>query len=277
MDRDTAFLADGFVRLPQFVEAHELCALAAAVDAALALDRPPCMERPGNDLMPLRWDDAIVATMLGSARRIAAIEATLRARHLTWISGYVSTKVPHSPALWWHQDWWCWDHPVSYRVPASQVALLCYLGTTDRTSGALRILPGSHHNSLPLHAILPEAHGADANALTSAHPAMNDCSGQVTLDMQPGDAVVIDYRLLHGTHPNAQQSRRDCILLSFAPDWDALPDDIKAHLAMHPALPAEDERARSNACSYARVLPEFDGMPASLAINRNAPAAFAAV
>jgi ectoine hydroxylase-related dioxygenase (phytanoyl-CoA dioxygenase family) len=276
MDRDTAFLADGFVRLPQFVEDRELGALAAAVDAVLALDRPPCMERPGNDLMPLRWDDAIVATILGSTRRIAAIEAALRARHLTWISGYVSTKAPHSPALWWHQDWWCWDHPVSYRVPASQVALLCYLGATDQTSGALRILPGSHHNSLPLHAILPEAHGADANALTSAHLAMSDCPGQLTLDMQPGDAVVIDYRLLHSTHPNAQPSRRDCILLSFAPHWNALPDDIKAHLAMHPALPAADERARRETCAYARLLPDFGGTPTSLVVNRNAPSVFAA-
>src|SRR5262249_21590764 len=154
---------------------------------------------------------------------------------------------------------------------------LCYLGATDRTSGALRLLPGSHHRSLPLHAILPEAHGEDANALTSVHPAMSDCPDQITLDMQPGDAVVIDYRLLHGTHPNTKPTRRDCILLSFTPDWDALPGDIKAHLAMHPALPSDGERARRDACSYARILPNFAGTPASLAINRNAPASFIAV
>jgi hypothetical protein len=275
MTGEVSFQADGWALLPQFVDAAELGRLNAAVEGVLALERPPCMQRPGNDLAPLRWDDTIVATLLGDERRMAALDAAVRAERLTWISGYVSTKAPHSPALWWHQDWWCWDHSVSFRRPASQVALLCYLGATDPASGALRLLPGSHHQSLPLHARLPEAHGDDANALALDHPAMCDYPGQVTVDVAPGDAVVIDYRLLHGTHPNAQALRRDCILLSFAPDWDTLPDDIKAHLAMHPALPTEAER-ETIACSYVRLLPAFRGNSRSLDINRNAPAAFAA-
>ena len=151
----TQFAADGWALLPQFIRADELSALAAAVEDVLVLERPPCMQRPGNDLVPLRWNDRIVATILGDDRRIAALEALVRAQQLGWISGYVSTKAPHSPALWWHQDWWCWDDPVSYRKDTSQIALLCYLGPTDAASGALRLLPGSHHESLPLHALLP--------------------------------------------------------------------------------------------------------------------------
>jgi ectoine hydroxylase-related dioxygenase (phytanoyl-CoA dioxygenase family) len=271
---DTTFQDAGWSRLPAFATTAELAALTAAADHVLAQERPPCMQRPGNDLVPLRWDDAIVATLLADDRRIARLTAAIAARDLKWISAYVSTKAPHSPALWWHQDWWCWDHAVSYRRPASQVALLCYLGATDRTSGALRLLPGTHHASLPLHAVLPEAHGDDANAFAPSHQAMSDHPGQITLDMTAGDAVVIDYRLLHGTHPNARPSRRDCILLSFAPDWSGLPDDIQAHLAMHPALPAHGERSQREASEYRSLLPEFAGEPASLAVNRNAPAAF---
>lgn len=270
------FQTEGWALLPHFIDASELAELVPAVDHVLALERPPCMQRPGNDLVPLRWNDEIVATVLGAERRIAAIRELLDARHLAWISGYVSTKASHSPALWWHQDWWCWDHPVSYRRPASQIALLCYLGATDETSGALRLLPGSHHRSVPLHATLPEAHGDDANALSVAHPALNDDPGQVTVNVQPGDAVIIDYRLLHGTHPNAKPSRRDCILLSFVPDWPRLPDEIKAHLAMHPALPTETERRGSDIPSYCGLLPDYSGTPTSLAVNRIAPAVFAA-
>jgi hypothetical protein len=273
---DTTFLTDGWARLPQFIAASEIDSLSAASDHVLAQERPPCMQRPGNDLVPLRWDDAIVATLLADEHRMARLTAAIAAQELKWISAYVSTKAAHSPALWWHQDWWCWDHAVSYRRPASQVALLCYLGATDRSSGALRLLPGTHHASLPLHAFLPEAHGDDANALDPSHQAMSDYPGQVTLDMAAGDAVVIDYRLLHGTHPNARPSRRDCILLSFAPNWSALPDDIQAHLAMHPALPAHGEQAQREAATYRGLLPEFAGDPASRAVNRNAPAAFAA-
>lgn len=275
MTNEAQFHADGWARLPQFLDRHDLGTLGAAVDDVLALERPPCMQRPGNDLAPLRWNDTIVERMLGSDR-IAALEAAVAAQQLKWISGYVSTKAPHSPALWWHQDWWCWDHPVSYSPRASQIALLCYLGAADRASGALRLLPRTHHRSLPLHAMLPEAHGDDANALSPSHQAMSDYPGQITVDVEPGDAVVVDYRLLHGTHPNARASRRDCILLSFTPDWAALPDDIKAHLAMHPALPTQDEHERSAACSYRRLLPDFDGTPASLVVNRSAPATFVA-
>jgi ectoine hydroxylase-related dioxygenase (phytanoyl-CoA dioxygenase family) len=273
---ETQLQADGWALLPRFVDADELGPLASAVDAVLSLERPTCMQRPGNDLVPLRWNDAIVAALLGNERRLAAIDDVLGPRDLRWISGYVSTKAPHSPPLWWHQDWWCWDHPISYRREASQIALLCYLGATDPMSGALRVLPGSHHKSLPLHARLPEAHGDDANALSSAHPAMSDYPGQVTVEARPGDAVVIDYRLLHGTHPNTGPSRRDCILLSFVPDWAALPADIKAHLAMHPALPAEAELDRAALPAHGHLLPQFSGKAKSLAVSRIAPAVFAA-
>jgi hypothetical protein len=34
------------------------------------------------------------------------------------ISGYLSVKEPRTGALDWHQDWWCWDHPVSFEEPA---------------------------------------------------------------------------------------------------------------------------------------------------------------
>jgi ectoine hydroxylase-related dioxygenase (phytanoyl-CoA dioxygenase family) len=267
------FEAEGFTLLPGFVGTDELDALTSAIETVLALERPPCMQRPGNDLVPLRWNDTIVASILGNEHRIAALSRALGARDLKWISAYVSTKAPRSPTLWWHQDWWCWDHAVSYARPASQVALLCYPGATDTGTGALRLLPRSHHKSLPLHARLPEAHGDDANALAPGHPAMDDHAGQVTFAAQPGDAIVIDYRLLHGTHPNAASSRRDCVLLSFTPEWNALPDDIKAHLAMHPALPFEAERDQM--CTYGHLLPAFNGEPRSLNVNRNAPAVFA--
>jgi hypothetical protein len=69
------------------------------------------MNRPGNDLIPLRWNDGIVARILGLRQRMRLLRDLLRANDLKWLSGYVSIKAAHSPALWWHQDWWCWDIP----------------------------------------------------------------------------------------------------------------------------------------------------------------------
>src|SRR5262245_16501395 len=87
-----------------------------------------------------------------------------------------------------------------------------------------------------------------------------------------GDAAVLDYRLPHGTHAN-EGPRRDCILLSFIPDWTSLPPELKAHLVMHSAQPGIDEAAAAGACDYADLLPTSAGA-ASLAINRCPPATF---
>ena len=83
-----------------------------------------------------------------------------------------------------------------------------------------------------------------------------------------------DYRLLHGTHANASDQRRDCILLTFAPSWEAMPDDVRAHLIRHPALPTAAERATLGGWP-AELLPHYDGEPRDLPLSRVAPGAFA--
>lgn len=226
-------------------------------------------ERPNNTLVPLRWDDILVELILLPRHRIAE---AVGARDLRWISGYVSVKEPHSPPLWWHQDWWAWDHPISYRSEAAQIAVLCYLSDTTVTTGALRVLPGSHVASVPLHAALPEAHSDESSALDLDNPAMTDHPAQVTLELRAGDTVVTDYRLLHGTHANDGVHRRDRVLLSFTPNWSQLPADVRAHLVSHPALPGADKpRPRG---PLAELLPLFDGPRRDLTLNRNAPAIF---
>jgi hypothetical protein len=267
------FGRDGFVVLQGFLDGRETAEINTLVESALRLPRELACTRPHNTLLPLRWNDPIVQMLLKSGRRMQALRDASGADDLKWISGYVSIKEAFSPALWWHQDWWCWDHPVSYQREAPQMAILCYPTETSMHNGALRVLPGSHLRSTSIHALLPEAHGQGAGNLESEHVAMNDLSGQATLSLRAGDAVAIDYRLLHGTHGNASGSRRDCILLSFTPSWRQLPESIRAHLIDHPAQPSENE-ASQTAMMISDLRPTFDGMRRSLPLNRNAPAEF---
>ena len=267
-----AFSRDGFARLPGWLDENELGSIRREVDRVLAQPLPPGCDRPHNSLAPLRWNDLVVERVLGSVRRVRVLEEALAAEDLRWISGYVSVKAPHSEVLWWHQDWWCWDHPVTYRFGAVQVALLCYLSDTSEDNGALRVLPGSHRDSVPLHAVLPEAHANEAGDLTPSHDAMKDSPGQVTVTARAGDAVVVDYRLLHGTHPNTSAQRRDCVMLTFAPDWRRLPTEIRAHLIRHPAQPPRPEAATS--VWSRRLLPRFYGRPRDLPLTRVAPSHF---
>ena len=236
------------------------------------------VERPeGRSSSPdgsIQRYDPIVEGMLSSERRRAALVEATGADDLRWISAYVSVKEPLSAPLWWHQDWWCWLQPVTYRRVASQVAVLCYLTDTGAHNAALRVLPGTHHRSVDLHGQLPEAHAAASDALDPGHAAMRDHPDQVTIEARAGDAVVVDYRLLHGTHANATRRRRDCLVLTFTPSWRTLPEAIRAHLIRHPALPAPAERA-SVGEPVRRWLPDYAGVPRDLPLDRVAPSDFA--
>lgn len=267
------FIRDGFILLEGFLDAPDLAKIQPVVESLIVRGGDSACTRPHNTLLPLRWSDRMVQCFLASERRMDALRSVLGADDLRWISGYISIKEARSPALWWHQDWWCWDHGVSYRRAPAQVATLCYLRDTDKHNGGLRVLPGSHHRSVPIHAVLPEAHGQAADGLEPGHAAMSELPGQVTLCLKAGDAVVIDYRLLHGTYGNRSDARRDCVLLSFAPNWSSLPADIKAHLISHPAQPSENEIPRE-ASRVWELLPRFDGVRRTLPLNRNAPATF---
>jgi len=270
--RPADFHRDGFIVLRAFLDRGEVAEVRGAVESHLRMPHNPSCTRPHNTLLPLRWKDRIVQLVLTAEHRVEILSQALGAYYLKWISGYISIKEAHSPALWWHQDWWCWDHAVSYGRAATQVATLCYLSETNQHNGALRVLPGSHLRSAPIHAVLPEAHGQAMVGLAPGHIAMSDLPDQATLCLQSGDAVAVDYRLLHGTHGNASDARRDCIILNFTPSWRQLPDDIKAHLISHPAQPSENEIAQASMIS--KLLPTFDGTRCSLPLNRNAPAKF---
>ena len=165
------FAEQGYGVLEQFLDAALLVELRREVDRALAAPQVVGCERPHNRLVPLRWSDAAIDLILASPGRRRAIADLTGGADLRWISAYVSVKEPCTPALWWHQDWWCWDHPVSRRPAAAQVALLCYLGDTGERSGALRVLPGSHHASVPLHAALPAAHALGSGSLPITTPS----------------------------------------------------------------------------------------------------------
>ncbi len=225
-------------------------------------------ERPHNTLVPLRWDDEPTEAFFGSPERMRRLVLALNASDLRWTSGYVSIKDPHSAALWWHQDWWCWDHPASFVHRAAQVAIACYLCPTTVTTGALRVLPSSHHDVTDLHPVVP-LDGIEPHTIGSGHPATRDHPRQVTIAAEPGDAVVLDYRVLHGTHPNAAPTARECLIMNFAPDWGSLPDEIRAHLSGGIGLPAHTDRVPPDVNPW---LPTYAGEQRDLRLNRDHPA-----
>lgn len=268
-----SFAENGFLVLKYFLSAEEITIIQKEVNTVISVGRDWTCAREHNTLLPLRWNDRVVELFLESERRITELKEAAEANDLKWISGYISIKEPHSPPLWWHQDWWCWQHDISFKKDTTQMALLCYLTNTNEYNGALKVLPGSHRQKTKLHSLLPEAHTDKANKIKQQHAAMNNQKGQITLRMNAGDAVIIDYRLLHATHSNESALRRDCVLLSFTPSWKLLPDDIKGHLINHLALPNKNE-IPFKANYESDLLPTFNGARNDLEVNRVPPREF---
>ena len=266
---------DGWALLPSLLANSVLQRIRALSERLPAQRAVSGCERPNNTLVPLRWDDEIVAAALEAPGVVEAIAAATGNGDLRWTSAYLSVKERDAGALWWHTDWWCWDHPVTRRRAAAQVAVLCYLTDTTTDTGALRLLPGTHLRSIPLHGDLPAAYADPSTPDDASNPAMADHKAQVTVEARAGDAAILDYRLLHGTHPNRASRARTCLILNFAPDWAGLPADVQAHLARGLALPTDAERL-SPALERLRHLlpPPADPSLPDLQLSREAPSHF---
>lgn len=109
---DRAIVADGFVILEGFLERRSVDQLRRHIDAELARPPMPGCERPHNRLVPLGGTTR--SSISFSMTTAAALYFGMSPRAMTCGGSLpISVKEPGTPALWWHQDWWCWDHPVS--------------------------------------------------------------------------------------------------------------------------------------------------------------------
>jgi hypothetical protein len=263
MNPRSALREDGYCVLPGVLDAAMLRELELLTQRRLASESADHFERfrYHGSMLPLDFRDE------PAARRLIAWPGTLRGlaalgfERPRWLSGYVVSKPPRAPSLWWHQDWWAWNDPATGMVDPPQLFVMFYLRDVDESSGCLRVIPGSHRRPHPLHAALPPAHSEEINALREgvAHASHPD---EVAVRARAGDAVVGDVRVLHATYPNDSDRRRTCLTLWYLPAYDSLPESIRAYVVNHPALPpAGWWRAASHSVPRAirPLLPTYDG------------------
>ena len=148
--------------------------------------------------------------------------------NLKFYSGYIISKPPEiAPALFWHQDGFVWDDPISYTDTPVQFFLMYYLINTNQNNGCLRVIPGSHRKRHRLHG-LPPAHSKEIQNATNGHPALEFDPDEVDVPVKAGDLVVGDARILHSAHANRSNQRRTVITLWFCPTYYQLPDTLQA-------------------------------------------------
>lgn len=256
------FAADGFVILRQLFDDRAVAALHRWLAAAQAEPAARTSKHLG-DMIPFNASDDPLQILVRTPGALSRLNGAMAASDPKWISGYAIVKPPGTPALWWHQDWWCWDHPLSQAPAAPQVAVLCYLQSTRRWNGALRVIPGSHRRRHRLHDIAVEAHSAAADAVGWDHPVLEEQGDEVVVEVDAGDVVVVDYRTLHGTLPNSSEEPRACVHFSFTPAWSALPHELRSHLIQHPCLAGAPEGGLLGS-----LVPQFNGCRTTLRLSR---------
>lgn len=247
-------MSEGFCIFEKVLEPEMIATLNAMSEWTIAQEDSAHFEehRAQGCIIPYWKYPHPAFTELIAYPRAMLVLAELGFDHPKVWSGFVISKPPHSPPLYWHQDGVLWDHPISYTDTPQQYFLMYYLIDTNRSNGCLRVIPGSHLKRYPLHDLLRrQAHADDEvrSATDLSHPALQYAEREVDVAVKAGDVIIGDSRLLHSAHANRSDQRRTVLTIWYWPTYDGLPEEVKGLIADHitdkPEWSAWTEQTRS--------------------------------
>ena len=217
------------------------------------------------------YESAVCAELISLPEAQAALRS-LGFSTAGFSSGYIISKPPRSPRLFWHYDWAGWDAPESFTVrPTPQVFFMYYLVDTTPHNGCLRVVPRSHIEDNPLIPLLDEAHTPELlRAADPSRPAFSDRPDEVNVCIKAGDLLIGDSRLLHASHANQSDERRTVITLWFHPDPHTFGGRLQAFCANMVAQPPKSwpEHLRAQVSD---LLCRYDGDDEPWPWNRHRP------
>lgn len=267
---------EGFCTVEGVLDADLLARLRSAADELgerwSAKVGDEVMRAQGSMVSTDRLRDPVFAELISHPAALAALDA-LGLGQATFTDGYVISKPPGSPRLFWHFDWYGWEDDSAYAEEPVQVFVMYYLTDTTRENGCLRVIPGSHRHRHPVHDLMGDGHVELSRAADLDRPEFAFWADEVDVAVRAGDAVIGDARLLHAAHANASDQRRSLVTLWYQPHFDRLAPRVQATLAAktHP-LPdtwppaLRDQVARLNP-------PAVDAEPLGRTLHGPRPAA----
>lgn len=196
-DQIAAFHRDGFLSPIDVMSEVEAGEIRAALEAAEAR-WPDQLSGQGrnNAHLTLTALDALVHD-----RRITDAIEDLLGPNLMVNATVLFIKEPHDPAfVSWHQD-----GRYMGLEPMTGVTAWIALSPSDRVSGCMRMLPGSHVDGIREH---EDTYGED-NILTRGQEVRGlDETRAVDLILRPGQMSLHNQQVAHASMPNASDDRR---------------------------------------------------------------------
>ena len=236
-EKRAQLMRDGFCIFESVLEPEMVAKLNAMSEWTIAQEDAEHFEKHRSQgcIIPYwKYPHPTFPELIAHPRALAALGQLGFDQPKVW-SGFVISKPPHSPPLYWHQDGVLWEHPISYTDQPQQYFLMYYLVDTSQSNGCLRLIPGSHRRRHALHDIDRHAHDGDqvGRANDLHHPAFRKAEGEVDVPVRAGDLVIGDARLLHSAHANRSDQWRTVLTIWYWATYAALPEEVQALVAAH--------------------------------------------
>ncbi len=178
--------------------------------------------------------------LISSKALINSLSDNFNFTDLRFSSGYLISKPPKSPPLFWHQDWWGWEHKSSYTDFIHQIFVMIYLTNTNRNNGCLKFLSGSHRKKHIFHES-KNAHSEElARVENPSDPLFMNEINEIDVPTNLGDIVVGDARVLHAANPNKSDNKRSLITLWYHPHYNKMTDEMRSRI-YHLYVRSKDE------------------------------------
>ena len=221
-------LRDGFCRFEDVIPMSMIADLRAATDDLLDAMTEEERAQTGSQgaMLGLPFTPDVFCDLIALPGLIDALRELGFEKPRYW-SGYVISKEPHTPPSYFHHDWPFWTDPASDEEEPHQLFIMVYLTDTRPENGCLRTIAGSHLKWVPQHDMGGHDEGT-RHLDPDTTPAYADSPDQVDLEVNTGDLLIGDARILHGPYGNQTDKRRTVITMWYLPRFDDLSEPMKA-------------------------------------------------
>ena len=198
------FLADGYLVIPNLLDAEEteLLLAAAIADPMMKENVFDVSDRKGQTSQMTLWNhpgDDLWGMVSRSNRIVDSIEKLLDGEVYHYHSKLILKKPTERGAWEWHQDYGYWyKNGCLYPHMAS-----CWiaLNHADRANGCLQVIRGSHQAGRIEHGVYSTQHCADPERVEQ----LLDRLELVYCELNPGSAVIFHCNTLHKSDANTSE------------------------------------------------------------------------
>jgi hypothetical protein len=218
------FQSFGYLLLRQAFSAQEMARITAAADALFLEDLSANGAEPlgSQHVVPFveRHDDL---ALLAEDDRIFAAMEQLLGKGLVW-GGSEGNKGSFNES---RDHQWHSDRAGQIDLAYPRIKIMIYLQAMAQDTGALRVLPGSHHPDF--HKRLLPLQGQGPDTCLEAFGVAGDELCGVPLEVVPGDVVVFDHYLYHAVYGKSDARRYLTMKFAAEPVTQVQAEALRVH------------------------------------------------